>query len=75
MINKLNIEKFYDYFDSVANLLYSNYKLSYVEGMNEAFNFLLDDEFEGKYSLLDVALMKDYKLEIADVSFEKEEIR
>ena len=75
MINKLNIERFYDYFDSVADLLYSNYKLSYLEGMNEAFTFLLDDLFEGEYSLEDVASIKEYKSDIVDVSFEKEEIR
>ena len=75
MINRQNIEKFYDYFDSIANLLYSNYKLSYVEGMNEAFNFLLDDKFEGEYSLEDIAQIKEFKLDIIDVSFEKEEIR
>ncbi len=75
MINKLNIEKFYDYFDSIANLLYSNYKLGYLEGMNEAFNFLLDDEFEGEYSLEDMAILKETKQSINDVTFEREEIR
>ena len=75
MINKLNIEKFYDYFDSIANLLFKNYKLSYLEGMNEAFNFLLDDQFEGEYSLEDTALIKEYKRDIVDVAFEHEEVR
>ena len=75
MINKLNIEKFYDYFDEVANLLYSNYKLSYLEGMNEAFNFLLDDKFEGEYSFDDITSMYVLKFEITDISFEREEIR
>ncbi len=75
MIDKLNIEKFYDYFDGVADLLYSNYKLSYLEGMNEAFNFLLDDELEGEYSLEDTAKLKELKFMIVDIFFEKEEIR
>ncbi len=75
MINKLNIEKFYDYFDSIANLLFSNYKLSYLEGMNEAFNFLLDDKFEGEYSSDDITSMYVLKFEITDISFEREEIR
>ncbi|MCK5761592.1 MAG: N-6 DNA methylase [Candidatus Izimaplasma sp.] len=75
MIDKLNIEKFYDYFDGVANLLYSNYKLSYLEGMNEAFSFLLDEEFEGEYSTKDIALINELKFKIIDLSFEKEEIR
>lgn len=75
MINKLNIEKFYDYFDSVANLLYSNYKLSYLEGMSEAFNFLLDAELEGEYKLEDISQIEAFKQNIIDISFEKEEIR
>ncbi len=75
MINKLNIEKFYDYFDGIANLLYSNYKLSYLEGMNEAFNFLLDDKFEQEYKEEDITIMKKLKLKVVDLPFEKEEIR
>ncbi len=75
MINKQNIEKFYDYFDSVANLLYSNYKLSYLDGMNEAFNLLLDDVLEGTYNVNDISKLKVFKFEITDFSFEKEEIR
>jgi len=75
MINKLNIEKFYDYFDAVANLLYSNYKKSYLEGMNEAFNFLLDNEFEDEYKQADISEIEKLKFEITEVSFEREEIR
>ena len=75
MINKLNIEKFYDYFDEVANLLYSNYKKSYLEGMNEAFNFLLDNKFEDEYSLEDITKMEELKFDVVDISFEREEIR
>ncbi len=75
MINKLNIEKFYDYFDGVANLLYDNYKLSYLDGMNEAFNLLLDDKLEHVYKDEDIAKMKELKGLITELSFEKEEIR
>ncbi len=75
MINKLNIEKFYDYFDEVANLLYSNYKLSYLEGMNEAFNLLLDDKLEQVYQAEDLIKMRELKKGVVDLSFEKEEIR
>ncbi len=75
MINKLNIEKFYDYFDGVANLLYDNYKLSYLDGMNEAFNLLLDDKLEHVYKKEDIAKMKELKSTITELSFEKEEIR
>ena len=75
MINKQNIEKFYDYFDGVANLLYSNYKKSYLEGMNEAFNFLLDNSFEDDYNLEDIAKIEEMKFVVTDISFKKEEIR
>jgi len=75
MIDKQNIEKFYDYFDMVANVLYKNYKLSYLDGMNEAFNFLLDDKFEGEYSPEDITSMNEFKFKITDISFEREEIR
>ena len=75
MINKQNIEKFYDYFDGVANLLYSNYKKSYLEGMNEAFNFLLDNSFEDDYKLEDIAKIEEMKFVVTDIPFKKEEIR
>jgi len=75
MINKINIEMFYDYFDEVANLLYENYKKSYIEGMNEAFNFLLDEKFEGEYNLDDIEKIKKFKTRVSEISFEREEIR
>jgi len=75
MLNKLNVELFYDYFDEIANLLYNSYQKSYLEGMNEAFNFLLDDEFEGEYSLEDQALFREIKSRISEISFDREEIR
>ncbi|MBU1020541.1 MAG: N-6 DNA methylase [Firmicutes bacterium] len=75
MVNKLNVEMFYDYFDEIANLLYNSYQKSYLEGMNEAFNFLLDDQFEGEYSLEDNALFIEIKSRISEISFDREEIR
>ena len=36
------MEQFFDYFDSIADLLYRRYKIPYLEGMNEAFRILLD---------------------------------
>ena len=74
-MKKENIEKFYDYYDFIANLLYTNYGKSYIEGMNEAFNFLLDEEFEGTYNDEDIQVMMDVKKPILDVSFAPEEIR
>ena len=75
MIKKENIEKFYDYFDFVGNLLYTNYGKTYIEGINEAFSYLLDDEFEGEYSLEDVDLIYIEKDKVTDVSFQPEEVR
>ena len=75
MVNKINVEKFYDYFDEVANLLYHNYQTSYIEGMNEAFNYLLDSEFEGTYSSEDIEKMLEMKKKVTDIQFEREEVR
>ena len=75
MINKNNIEAFYDYFDGVANLLYENYKKPYIEGMNEAFNFLLDDVFEDEYQSEDIEKISEMKVKVTNVEFEREEIR
>jgi site-specific DNA-methyltransferase (adenine-specific) len=75
MVNKINIEKFYDYFDKVADILYHNYQKSYIEGMNEAFNYLLDDKFENEYLAEDVKKITDLKNEITDIDFNSEEVR
>ncbi len=75
MINKRNIEAFYDYFDEVANLLYANYKKPYIEGMNEAFNYLLDDACEGEYQSEDIDKIKELKAGVTGLEFEREEIR
>lgn len=75
MVNKKSVEKFYDYFDKVADILYHNYQKPYIEGMNEAFNYLLDDTFEGEYSSEDIADINDVKDEIKDIQFSREEVR
>lgn len=75
MVKKENVEKFYDYFDFVGNLLYTNYGKTYLEGMNEAFNYLLDEELEGSYNDEHVDEIKEAKESIIDVSFQPEEVR
>ena len=75
MINKLNIEKFYDYFDEVANLLYENYQKTYLEGMNEAFNLLLDEGFSDEYKMEDIEILNIAKSKISSISFDREEVR
>jgi len=75
MINKQNIEKFYDYFDEVANLLYQNYQKTYLEGMNEAFNLLLDDKISEEYKKEDIDILKIAKSKISSIAFDREEVR
>jgi len=75
MVNKKHIESFYDYFDEVADILYHNYQKAYIEGMNEAFNFLLDEEFEGDYSLEDIEKISTLKENLEKTKFEREEVR
>ena len=75
MINKLNIEKFYDYFDEVANLLYQNYQKSYLDGMNEAFNILLDDKFNEDFRSEDIEVLRLAKDKISSLEFDREEVR
>lgn len=75
MVNKLNIEAFYDYFDKTADLLYTNYKTSYIEGMNEAFNLLLDDKLEGTYNTEDVEQLQMFREKVTTYQFNSEEVR
>lgn len=75
MVNKKRVEDFYDYFDEVANLLYHNYQKAYIEGMNEAFNYLLDDAFEGEYSPEDLETLSALKEKVTETQFSREEVR
>ena len=75
MINKQNIEAFYDYFNEVAELLYEQYKKPYIEGMNEAFNYLLDESTEDTYKEDDMSTLALLKASVTDIQFEREEIR
>lgn len=74
-MDKKNIEIFYDYFDFVSNYLYHEYQKTYLEGMNEAFSLLLDDETEGDYREEDILLLREQKESIVDIEFKPEEIR
>jgi site-specific DNA-methyltransferase (adenine-specific) len=74
-MEKKNIEFFYDYFDFVCNVLYHNYQKTYLEGMNEAFSLLLDDEIEGDYREEDILLLRAEKDTITEIEFLPEEVR
>lgn len=69
------IELFYDYYDGIADLLYQKYKVSYLEGMNEAFCLLLDNRVNGSYEEEDLEAMQTLKDSITDISFEREQVR
>ncbi len=75
MVNKVNVEMFYDYFDEVANILYHNYQKTYIEGMNEAFNYLLDGDFIGDYSPEDIEKISVLKAVVTNTKFSREEVR
>ena len=75
MINKLNIEKIFDYLDNTSVVFYEKKKMPYLEGLNESINFLLDDEFEEEYEddlVLEIVKHKD---EIRALPFQPEEVR
>jgi len=74
-MDKKNIEIFYDYFDFISNHLYHEYEKTYLEGMNEAFSLLLDDETEGEYREEDILLLREQKEMIIDIEFHPEEVR
>jgi site-specific DNA-methyltransferase (adenine-specific) len=74
-MDQRNIERFYDYFDGVADLLYRSYQRPYLEGMNEAFSLLLDQRLQGSYGDEDLATIQALRDDIVDVSFEREEVR
>ena len=75
LMKQEHIERFYDYYDQVATLLYEIDKTPYIEGMNEAFNFLLDDTLSKPYDHDVLHQLKHFRDEIIDVSFEREEVR
>ncbi|AIO18429.1 hypothetical protein KQ51_00549 [Candidatus Izimaplasma bacterium HR1] len=75
MVSKIKVEKFYDYFDMVSDILYHNYEKPYIEGMNEAFNYLLDGELEEEYSEEDIKKISELKNTIVDTQFSREEVR
>ncbi|MCF7926658.1 MAG: methyltransferase [Candidatus Izimaplasma sp.] len=75
MLDDKKIEQFYDYFDKFADHLYKQYTTPYIKGMNEAFNFLLDNETKVSYSDSDNTLFSSLKDEIKGEPFKNEEVR
>lgn len=74
-MDQTNFERFYDYYDRIADRLYREYKTPYLEGMNEAFNLLLDDTMKGTYKEEDLDQFLEWKQDIIDVEFSRDDIR
>lgn len=75
MINKENIEKIFDYLDKTAILFYETHKKDYLSSLNEAFNYLLDDEFDETYDSEFIEQIKALKESIEGTTFQNEEVR
>lgn len=70
-----NIELFYDYFDHIAMHLYDLDKHPYLESMNLAFQYLLEDQMDYPLDQDGLAFVEAEKDRIVNVEFEPEEIR
>lgn len=69
------MELFYDYFDAIAMHLYEVNKKPYLESMNLAFQFLLEDKVDEQIDDEDREFLQQEKEKIIDVEFTPEEIR
>jgi len=70
-----NIELFYDYFDAIAMYLYDVNKQSYLESMNLAFQYLLEDKIDFPLDEKGLEFVRQEKKNIIDAEFTPEEIR
>jgi site-specific DNA-methyltransferase (adenine-specific) len=75
MIDKKQIEVFYDYFDLVANILYEHNKMNYIEGMNQAFSMLLDQDIKLDLPESEIERIVQVKSTVEARRFQPEEIR
>lgn len=75
MKEKSKIEQFYDYFDAVAMHLYSVNEHPYLESMNLAFQYLLEDTIDFELDDEGLEILKAEKAKIIDVEFSPEDIR
>ena len=69
------IEQFYDYFDRIAMHLYEVNKNPYLESMNLAFQYLLEDEMDFPLDEESMKIVQEEKQKVTDVEFQSEDIR
>ncbi len=75
MAKQTEIEIFYDYIDHVAMKLYDINKTGYLEGINEALTYLLDDSFKQDVEEEKLAFFKSEKAMVTNHTFDSETIR
>lgn len=75
MENTNHVETFYTYLDTVAALVEEKGDATYLEGVNEALNFLLDHTLETSLDMTGERALEEAKKAISDVPFTKEDVR
>ncbi len=75
MANQSQIERLYDYFNAVSEACIKAHNVSYLEGLVEALNLLLDNETNDVYDENTQAHMRDKKAQIETLLFDKESVR
>lgn len=69
------IELFFDYIDKLGMALYAYDKRMYLNSINDALSYLLDDTLSGQYPDDIVKLFQSEKAKIINQAFDKEVIR
>ena len=75
MENQNDVELFYNFLNDLSEQFTKIYKLSYLEGVNEALNYLLDDTIQTEVTPEDLSMFSKEKAKVSEVTFDKESIR
>ncbi len=75
MANQSQIERLYDYFDAVSEVCIKANNVSYLEGLIEALNLLLDNQTNDAYEPDVYAHMLKQKTNVEALIFDKESVR
>jgi site-specific DNA-methyltransferase (adenine-specific) len=74
MIDQKRIEILFDCFDESATLLYTKYKLPYLEGLVKTCENIIANSVEEEYQEIAFEL-QTFLDKVSDIEFNKEEIR